>query len=110
MLQRFECAALNGRVYFKEKAMARKCYLSDKRPRVVNSVSRYGPKEKRKCVKRTKRRQLPNLQTVRVYDETTGVYRRRRVSVRMIRTLDKKGLLARAPKPVVNTEAEEEQS
>ena len=90
--------------------MARKCFLSGKRPRVVNTVARYGPKDKRKCVKRTKRRQLPNLQTVRVYDETTGVYRRRRVSARMMRTLDKKGLIARAPKRVVDTEAEEEQS
>ena len=82
--------------------MARKCYLSGKRPRVINSVSA--------ADNRTKRRQLPNLQIVRVYDEKTGVYRRRRVSARMMRTLDKKGLLARAPKRIVDTEAEEEQS
>ena len=82
--------------------MARKCFLSGKRPRVINNVS--------SSDNRTKRRQLPNLQTVRVYDETTGVYRRRRVSVRMMRTLDKKGLIARAPKQVVDTEAEEELS
>ncbi len=82
--------------------MARKCYLSGKRPRVINNV----PRSK----KRTKRRQLPNLQIVRVYDEKTGVYRRRRVSVRMMRTLDKKGLLAREPKRVVDTETEEELS
>ena len=70
--------------------MARKCYLSGKRPRVINHRSA--------ADNRTKRRQLPNLQTVRVKDEKTGVYRRRRVSARMMRTLDKKGQLARAPR------------
>ena len=71
--------------------MARKCFLSGKGPKVVNNVSHAHNK--------TKRRQLPNLQVVRVYDPETGVYRRRRVSARMMRTLDKKGLLARAPRP-----------
>lgn len=70
--------------------MARKCYISGKGPKVVNNVSHAN--------NRTKRRQLPNLQVIRVYDEETGTYRRRRVSARMIRTLDKQGSLARAPR------------
>lgn len=70
--------------------MARRCYLSGKRPKVINNVSHAN--------NRTKKRQLPNLQVVRVFDEATGQYRRRRVSARMMRTLDKKGLLARAPR------------
>ncbi|GIX06485.1 MAG: 50S ribosomal protein L28 [Candidatus Poribacteria bacterium] len=69
--------------------MARRCFLSGKGPKVVNNVSHAN--------NRTKRRQFPNLQTVRVYDPETGTYRRRRVSVRMMRTLDKKGLLMRVP-------------
>jgi large subunit ribosomal protein L28 len=70
--------------------MARKCYISGKGPKVINNVSHAN--------NRTKRRQLPNLQVIRVYDEETGTYRRRRVTARMIRTLDKQGVLARAPR------------
>lgn len=69
--------------------MARKCYLSGKGPKVINNVSHAN--------NRTKKRQLPNLQVVRIYDPETGHYRRRRVSARMMRTLDKQGLLVRAP-------------
>ncbi|MBM3215842.1 50S ribosomal protein L28 [Candidatus Poribacteria bacterium] len=70
--------------------MARRCYMSGKGPKVINNVSHAN--------NRTKRRQLPNLQPVRVYDPETGQYRRRRVAARVIRTLDKQGLLARAPR------------
>ena len=70
--------------------MARKCYISGKGPKVINNVSHAN--------NRTKRRQLPNLQVIRVYDEKSGTFRRRRVSARMIRTLDKQGALARAPR------------
>lgn len=70
--------------------MARRCYVSGKRPKVINNLSHAN--------NRTKKRQLPNLQIVRVFDEVTGQYRRRRVSARAMRTLDKKGLLARAPR------------
>jgi large subunit ribosomal protein L28 len=70
--------------------MSRKCYISGKGGKVVNNVSHAN--------NRTKRRQLPNLQVIRIYDEETGTYRRRRVTARMIRTLDKKGILARAPR------------
>ena len=41
--------------------MARRCYLSGKGPKVVNNVSHAN--------NRTKRRQLPNLQVVRVDPE-----------------------------------------
>ena len=71
--------------------MARRCYLTGRGPKVINNVSHAN--------NRTKKRQLPNLQVVRVYDEVTGTYRRRRVSARAMRTLDKQGLLARAPRP-----------
>ncbi len=70
--------------------MARKCYISGKGPKVINNVSHAN--------NRTKRRQLPNLQVIRIYDEKTGTFRRRRVSARTIRTLDKQGALARAPR------------
>jgi large subunit ribosomal protein L28 len=70
--------------------MARRCYLTGKSPKVVNNVSHAN--------NRTKKRQLPNLQVVRVYDPDTGQYRRRRVSARAMRTLDKHGRLARAPR------------
>ena len=76
--------------------MARKCYLSGKGPKVINNVSHANNK--------TKKRQLPNLQIVRIYDEETGTYRRRRVSARMLRTLDKQGALVRAPKTQVEEE------
>ena len=70
--------------------MARKCYISGVGPKVVNNVSH--------ASNRTKRRQLPNLQVIRIYDEETGTYRRRRVSARTIRTMDKQGVLMRAPR------------
>lgn len=70
--------------------MARRCYLSGKRSKTINNVSHAN--------NRTKKRQLPNLQVVRILDEETGHYRRRRVSTRMMRTLDKQGFVARAPR------------
>jgi large subunit ribosomal protein L28 len=70
--------------------MSRKCYISGTGPKVINNVSHAN--------NRTKRRQLPNLQVIRIYDEKSGTFRRRRVTARMIRTLDKQGALARAPR------------
>lgn len=70
--------------------MARRCYLSGKGSKTINNVSHAN--------NRTKKRQLPNLQVIRVYDEETGHYRRRRVSTRMMRTLDKQGLTSRTPR------------
>ncbi len=43
---------------------------------------------------KTKRRQLPNLQTKRLYVPELGKSVRLRVSARALRTIDKKGLLA----------------
>jgi len=80
--------------------MARKCYLTGKGPKVINNVSHAN--------NRTKKRQLPNLQVVRIFDPETGTYRRRRVSARAMRTLDKHGIVARAPRLVVEDEEAEE--
>ena len=73
--------------------MARRCFLTGRGPKVINNVSHAN--------NRTKKRQLPNLQVVRVFDPETETYRRRRVSARAMRTLNKQGLTARAPRTVV---------
>ena len=78
--------------------MARRCYLTGKGPKVINNVSHAN--------NRTRKRQLPNLQVVRIYDPETGTYRRRRVSARAMRTLNKHGLVARAPRAVAVEEDE----
>lgn len=43
---------------------------------------------------KTKRRQLPNLQTKRIYVEELGRFVRLRICLRSLRTLDKIGLSA----------------
>lgn len=72
--------------------MSRRCFLTGKGPKVINNVSHAN--------NRTKKRQLPNLQVVRIFDPETGTYRRRRVSARAMRTLNKHGLVSRAPRSV----------
>ena len=78
--------------------MSRKCFLTGKGPKVINNVSHAN--------NRTKKRQLPNLQVIRVFDPESGTYRRRRVTTRAMRTLDRHGLIARAPRIVAQEDDE----
>ena len=64
--------------------MARVCYICGKRPATGNNVSHAHNK--------TRRRWLPNLQTVKIVDES-GQRRRVRVSTRCISA----GLVIKAP-------------
>lgn len=66
--------------------MARRCVLTGKRPNVANKVSHSNIK--------TKKRQLPNLQTRRVWYEKEQRWVRLRLSTRALRTLRKKSLEA----------------
>jgi len=68
--------------------MARKCAFTGKRPNVANNVSHSNRK--------SKKRQLPNLQTRRLWWEEGGRFVRIRLSTRALRTIDKKGLDAYA--------------
>lgn len=68
--------------------MARRCQLTGKRPNTANKVSHSNIK--------TKKRQLPNLQTKRIWFEEEGRYVRLKLSTRALRTLNKKGLSAYA--------------
>ena len=65
--------------------MARKCKLSGKGPLVGNRVSHANNK--------TKMRQLPNLQSKRVYIPEEDRWVRVRLTTRALRTVTKKGLL-----------------
>ncbi|MBX2798124.1 MAG: 50S ribosomal protein L28 [Myxococcales bacterium] len=64
--------------------MARKCMFTGKRPNVANKVSHSNRK--------AKKRQLPNLQSRRLWWEEAGQWVRLRLSTRALRTIDKKGL------------------
>ena len=64
--------------------MARKCPLTKKKPAVGNRVSHANNK--------TKKRQLPNLQTKRIYLADEQRWVRIRLSTRALRTISKKGL------------------
>ena len=64
--------------------MARKCIFTGKRPNVANKVSHSNRK--------SKKRQLPNLQARRVWWEEGGRWVNLRLSTRAMRTIDKKGL------------------
>lgn len=64
--------------------MSRKCDLSGKGPLYGNSVSH--------SHKKTRRRWVPNLQKKKFYDEVTGEWITLKVTTRMIRTIDKKGV------------------
>lgn len=65
--------------------MARKCTLSGKKPLVGNRVSHAN--------NHTKMRQLPNLQSKRIYIPEEDRWVRVRLSMRALRTVTKKGLL-----------------
>lgn len=65
--------------------MARRCKLTKKGPLVGNRVSHANNK--------TKMRQLPNLQSKRIYIPEEGRWVRVRLSTRALRTVTKKGLL-----------------
>jgi large subunit ribosomal protein L28 len=61
----------------KEMAMAKRCDVCGKGPLVGNRVSHAN--------NRTKRRWLPNLQSIRVKDETTGEIRRLKVCTKCLK-------------------------
>lgn len=68
--------------------MARKCVFTGKRPNVANKVSHSNRK--------TKKRQLPNLQYKRLWWEEGARFVRIRLSTSAMRTLNRKGLQAYA--------------
>ena len=65
--------------------MARRCSITGKGPLAGNNVSHAHNK--------TRRRQLPNLQTKRIFVPELGRFVRIKLSTRALRTVDKKGLL-----------------
>ena len=65
--------------------MSRICKITGKRPRVGNNVS--------KANNKTKRRQLPNLQSKKIFVPELGKAVRLKLSVKAIKTIDKYGLL-----------------
>jgi len=66
--------------------MSKRCRLTGKGPLTGNNVSHAHNK--------TRRRQLPNLQTKRIYVPELGRWVRVRLSARALRTITKKGLLS----------------
>ena len=64
--------------------MARTCVLTGKRPNVANKVSHSNIK--------TKKRQLPNIQTRRIWYAEEGRWVKLKLSTRALRTLRKKSL------------------
>jgi large subunit ribosomal protein L28 len=66
--------------------MARRCKISKKRPLTGYNVSH--------AHNRTKKRQLPNLQSKRIYIPEQDRWVKVRLSTRALRTVTKKGLLA----------------
>jgi large subunit ribosomal protein L28 len=62
-----------------ESIMARVCPLTGKRPNVANKVSHSNIK--------TKKRQLPNLQSKRIWVESQNRFIKLRLSTRALRTL-----------------------
>jgi len=65
--------------------MSRRCRLTGKGPLSGNNVSHAHNK--------TRRRQLPNIQTKRIYVPELGRWVKIRLSVRALRTVTKKGLI-----------------
>ena len=65
--------------------MARVCKITGKRPLVGNNVS--------KSNRKTKRRQLPNLQSKRIYVPELGKFVQLKVSVTALKTIDRLGLM-----------------
>lgn len=66
--------------------MARKCVFTDKKPLVGNNVSHAHNK--------TKKVQLPNIQTKRIFVPELGRFVRIHLSTRALRTVSKLGLVA----------------
>ena len=66
--------------------MARKCMFTGKRPNAANKVSHSNRK--------TKKRQLPNIQAKRLWWAEGNSFVRMRLSTTALRTIDKKGLQA----------------
>ena len=66
--------------------MSRRCKLTGIGPLTANAVSHSNIK--------TKKRQLPNLQSKRLFVPELKRYVQVRVSTRALRTIDKKGLIA----------------
>ncbi len=66
--------------------MSKRCRLTGKRPLTGNNVSHAHNK--------TRRRQLPNLQTKRIYVPELGRWVKIRLSARALRTVTKKGLMS----------------
>jgi len=66
--------------------MSRVCKLTGKRPMAGNHVSHAHNK--------TRRRQLPNLQSKRLFVRELNRWVRVRVSTRAIKSIDKKGLMS----------------
>lgn len=64
--------------------MARKCIFTGKRPNVANKVSHSNRK--------SKKRQLPNIQSKRIWWAEGERFVRLRLSTAAMRTLDRKGL------------------
>jgi large subunit ribosomal protein L28 len=64
--------------------MSRVCQITGKKFLTGNNVSHAN--------NRTKMRQLPNLQSKRVWDEESKKFVRMRISTSAIKTLDKKGV------------------
>ena len=64
--------------------MARKCIFTGKKPNVGNKISH--------SHRKSKKRQLPNLQQKRLWWEEGQRFVRVRVSARALRTIDRKGL------------------
>ena len=65
--------------------MARVCKITGKRPLVGNNVS--------KSNRKTKRRQLPNLQSKRIFIPELGKFVQLKVSVTALKTIDRLGLM-----------------
>ena len=65
--------------------MSKVCKITGKRPRVANHVS--------KANNKTKRRQLPNLQSKRIFVPELGKNVRIKLSVKALKTIDKLGLV-----------------
>ena len=65
--------------------MARKCSISGKKPLVGNNVSHANNK--------SKRRQLPNLQTKRIFVSELNRFVRIKISTRALKTVNSKGLM-----------------
>ena len=77
--------------------MSRKCMFTGKKPNTANKVSHSNRK--------SKKRQLPNIQSKRFWWEEGDRYVRLRLSTRAMRTIDKKGLQAYATETGIDLSA-----